>query len=352
MILQARYFVLLDVDFTCADLSHDDIVKEISHDEYSSRMVPWSSNGRRPFQPWKCVMAHEVAFAPKGDHSANVSIWFDGRPIKLEQSQIKRCRRLKQKKKAQVNNHIRPNGTGALISRTSPTDFPAGLPDIEPFVPMLPAEDSDEVQRLIIAIMEHRIETILLSMRSPSNKKEYREYLELRMNRLQKSFVGLSRFHRKWTWPKREGMNHITKSTMAPPANIMPYIPLKDNKTSHCLRTWIGFVNNIGTRNTNSGQSPAIDNDYAKRLSVFRSFDDRPPCEGNEGLPHIISAGNWWSAKIDAHSNKDDTWKEILYGKTEGGKWEAALRLHKSRKDGPAYRMHNMPLSTIPFVQT
>eukprot|EP00984_Skeletonema_dohrnii_P036967 scaffold38538_cov283-Skeletonema_dohrnii-CCMP3373.AAC.1 len=120
MILQTRYFLLLDEEYddnqgsTAAAADKHDIVKEISFDEYKSRTTPWNSDYR--FNKNKVVMATEVAFAPKGDCSANVSIWFEAKPIKLEPSQIKRCRRLKQKNKAQMRNgHKAPHSNGALL---------------------------------------------------------------------------------------------------------------------------------------------------------------------------------------------------------------------------------------------
>ena len=88
MILQARYFILADVDYS-GYVSPKDIVKEISFDEYTSRTTPWVSIGHG-FNPSKVVSAHEVVFAPKAEHNANLSIWFDAEPVKLEQSQIKR----------------------------------------------------------------------------------------------------------------------------------------------------------------------------------------------------------------------------------------------------------------------
>jgi len=88
MILQARYFILADVDYS-GYVSAKDIVKEISFDEYTSRTTPWVSVGHG-FNPSKVVSAHEVVFAPKAEHNANLSIWFDAEPVKLEQSQIKR----------------------------------------------------------------------------------------------------------------------------------------------------------------------------------------------------------------------------------------------------------------------
>ncbi len=90
MILQARYFALLDVNFTnTAEVSANAVVEEISYEEYRARTTPWSNTGML-YNPRMFVTAHDVAFAPKGEHCANVSIWFDALPIRLEQSQIKR----------------------------------------------------------------------------------------------------------------------------------------------------------------------------------------------------------------------------------------------------------------------
>jgi hypothetical protein len=93
MILQTRYFRLEDV----ADgyVERDAIVQEISLDEYVARLTPWSQTGV-PYSPFKVVRGHEVAFSPKGDTACNFSIWFDEEPVRLEQTQIKRSRRIKQ----------------------------------------------------------------------------------------------------------------------------------------------------------------------------------------------------------------------------------------------------------------
>jgi hypothetical protein len=345
MILQTRYFVLLDVNFTiAAEVSRDAVVEEISYEEYRARTTPWSTAGML-YNPSKFVTAHEVAFAPKGEHCANVSIWFDTLPIKLEQSQIKRSRRLKQKKKAQIRNeHTYPNANGALISRTSSADFPTSPPDIEPFVPMLPAENDNESQNLIMAIIEHRIDSMILQNCSFVNYEQVQELLAREMQ-LAKTFEAMNMFHEKWTWPKREGMGHVTISTKAPPGNIMPYIPLKNSMISPCVHIWSSFVKAIGDLNVDDGTS--------KRLSVFRSIDGSIPRTsfgGSAKLPHIFS-----NASAKASSTKNDaTWKEILLGVPENGRWETALRLHDKKRDGSFDHttIRNMPLSTIPFVQT
>ena len=169
--------------------------------------------------------------------------------------------------------------------------------------------------------------------------------------------MGMTNFHEKWTWPKREGMGHVTVTTMAPPGNIMPYIPLKSNKKNPCLHTWHTFVKTIGTLNTHAFRSSA--NDDTRRLSVFRSFDDSIP-RTNHGrktsIPHILSSeGGRWNAEARSSLKKNGTWREILLGMPENGKWEAALRLHDKKREGSTdntiNKARNMPLSTIPFVQ-
>jgi hypothetical protein len=352
MILQARYFALLDVNFTsAAEVSSNDVVEEISYEEYKARTTPWSTAGML-YNPSKFVTAHEVAFAPKGEHCANVSIWFDAVPIRLEQSQIKRSRRLKQKKKAQIRNeHTHSNANGALISRTSSADFPAGPPKIDPFVPMLPAEDDSDSHKLIMAIIEHRINSIILQS-CVSVYQEQIEELFAREAQLAKMFAGRAMFHEKWTWPKREGMGHVTISTKAPPGNIMPYIPLKNSMNSPCVHNWRTFVKTICKSNA-SIDSPSMIGGL-KRLSVFRSIDGSIPrtsCDGPARLPHILSKP--MISNQSSSIKNDEIWKEILLGLPENGRWEMALCLHKSQKEGSFDHTttRNMPLSTVPFIQ-
>ena len=124
MILQTRYFLLPHAVFTDTDaILCENVVQEISVDEYAN--LAMSKQHKIKF---RVVAAQEIAFGPKGDTFANISIWFDAPILKLEQSSIKRSRRLKQKKKAQIRNeHTHPNSNGALISRTSSADFSFGL---------------------------------------------------------------------------------------------------------------------------------------------------------------------------------------------------------------------------------
>ena len=335
MVLQARYFLLLQHP----PRSACDIVKEISFEEYQARTTPWSAG--YPFDPRRCATAHEVAFAPKGDHGANVSIWFDARPVELEEGQVKRRRRLKQRRKSRFQDYVRPNANGALICRTSPFDFPAGPPDVDPFVPMLPATDHEDVHGLLMAIVEHRIDSIILDNCSSINE-DAAKMMHLRTKRLRQIFMGMLFHHQKWVWPKREGMDCVTSSTKAPPCNAMPYAPPK-NRTRNCLHAWHSFVRAIGAPSAQDNVSPT--NHDTKRLGVFLSFSESTPAS----LPHILSRAN---AKADNSSNEDDTWKEIILGCPKDGKWGAAQRLYKKKREGIGCNaMWNVPLSTTAFVQ-
>jgi len=131
MILQTCYFYLPRIQYTSvSQVPAEAVVRQISLDEYRKHTTPWSSSYIHAEQG-NFVIVHEVAFAPKGQHDSNLSFWFNTPAIKLEASQIKRSRRLKQKKKAQIRNEFsHPNANGALISRTCSADFPNGDPDI------------------------------------------------------------------------------------------------------------------------------------------------------------------------------------------------------------------------------
>ncbi|KAL7554600.1 hypothetical protein ACHAWF_018087 [Thalassiosira exigua] len=352
MILQVRYFLLPDVNFNVAGVTPEDVAKEITFYEYRMMNTAWS-NSHIPFNPSRVVTAHEVAFAPKGDHGANVSIWFDAPPVSLEPSQIKRSRRLKQKKKAQIrNDHKRPNANGALVSRTSSVDFPGGEPEIDPFVPMLPAEDRDDAHALVLAIMAHRIDSVILNS-CPSVDVGRMEEHRARARELQRAIAGMAEFHKKWTWPKRQGMRNVTRFTKSPPSNRMPYIPLKDEVVSPCVRAWDSFVDTIGM--ADADDSSAVGG--ADRLSVFRSIENGASERlGGDKLPHILTSHRIARAqrKPKVHPlKKDETWKEILLGLPTGnGGWEASLRVYnKNAADNVFTKRQNIPLSTVPFVQ-
>ena len=228
---------------------------------------------------------------------------------------------------------------------------------------MLPAEDHDDSHRLIMDIVEHRIDSLILSNCNKSYSLDYeqkKEDLFKRMKVLQEDFMNMSKFHGKWTWPKREGMGDVTVKTEAPPGNIMPYIPLKSNTTevSSFSSAWQTFVKTIGVMNVHAELPSSFEDDYAKRLSIFLSIDGsvpRPEKGANATLPHIVD--DWWNTNEDSDKPKNDgTWKEILHGLPGGGKWEAALRLHMEKMKGSVghhtiNKARNMPLSTIPFVQ-
>ena len=352
MILQTRYFLILDEDFITAASDKHSIVKEISSDEYNSRKSPWNSNYR--FKTNKVIVATEVAFSPKGDSNANVSIWFDAKPIKLEPSQIKRCRRLKQKNKAQLRNgHTAPHSNGALLCRTSTADFPSRAPpDIDPFVPMLPAEDNDENDTFMLAIIDHRIGCLINEKVSHGSlggdALRKKQQLDKRMKTLQSAYAGMNHFHQKWIWPKREGSEVVNESTLAPPCNIMPYIPSRSSEGSTCSSMWHSFVDTSATLNAASAEQvvpPKLMSCEAGHLSVFQALDNGLPASSSVSrrIPRIKPSSD--------DKEKENTWREIVLG--ADGKWKKAFQLYNEKRVASPSTIdpRNMPLSTIPFVQ-
>ena len=219
---------------------------------------------------------------------------------------------------------------------------------------MLPAEENDDSHGLIMAIIEHRIDSIILASKSSSVNDEYKKrQLYLRTKKLQKTFISMSKFHKRWVWPKRSGLERITPLTKAPPGNIMPYIPSlksksESNKSPSVL--WHNFVKNMSSTTTGCGHLYEMNTDDCQRLGCFHGIDGSDS-ESMGSLPHITPVVyDWWNSK--ASSSKEDAWKEILINLPKDGKLQAALNLYVQRKRSDSISSASMPLSTIPFVQT
>ncbi|KAL7461607.1 hypothetical protein ACHAXS_002024, partial [Conticribra weissflogii] len=240
MILQLKYFLLLDVDYTEGKVGVDDVVREISEAEYKDRTRPWSSTDV-PFSPSKVVKVHKLAFAPKGDHFANISFWFDEEIIPLEQSEVKRIRRAKQKIKTSIRNgHSRPHANGFLVSCTSSADFACNWsPAFDPFVPMVPAEDNSFVEFLVDAIMMHRVNDLICKNLPLALKRQREKELVRQMDDVMNKFLGYWDFFNHWVWPKRREMESVTALSMAPSKNSIHYEPSKTNKRAlHMYQIW------------------------------------------------------------------------------------------------------------------
>jgi glutaredoxin-related protein len=117
------------------------------------------------------------------------------------------------------------------------------------------------------------------------------------------------------------------------------------------VHNWNTFAKTISESNATNESSSVFDG-RSKRLNIFLLIDGSIPrtsCGGSAKIPHILS-----NTSADAISSENDgTWKEILLGLPENGRWETALRLHDNKRDGSFDHTttRNMPLSTIPFVQ-
>lgn len=153
-------------------------------------------------------------------------------------------------------------------------------------------------------------------------------------------------------------MNEVAPTTMAPPGNMLPYIiPLQDIEKSPCGHIWHTFSETMKDLNAHDDKfiHPVVQHDYSNRLSVFLSLDGSIPRasqEGQQELPHITGGMCQWLLNAKPSSSvKDRTWKEIILGLPEDGKWLAALHYHHKKKDSiNKYSQAQMPLSTNPFV--
>lgn len=348
MILRVKYFLLLDVDYSKGNVCVDDIVREISEEEYKDRTRPWSSK-EFPFSPSKVVKVHKLAFGPKGDHFANISFWFDEEIIPLEQSEIKRIRRAKQKNKTSIRNgHTRPHANGFLVSCTSSADFACNRSlAFDPFVPMIPAEDNSFVESLVDAIMMHRV-NYLISKNLPLELKSLKEKeLAKQMDDAMHNFFGYWDFFNRWVWPKRKEMESVNALSMAPSKNSIHYEPSTTNtRANQMCKIWRSFV---GQHDANADplQLPMAEN--AKRLKVFRSMQKR--VDTRSKLPKLGTGRDGGASK------PTEAWDEIVLGKSVNGinKWETTKRIHEERiansQDAATISRSNMPLSTVPFVQ-
>lgn len=190
---------------------------------------------------------------------------------------------------------------------------------------MLPAQDNEESHRLLMAIMEHRIDSIILE-NSSSDEGLKKRFLHNRMEQLKTKFQSTAKFHQKWVWPKRSGLERVTSTTKAPPGNIMPYIPSPENvkdKKSPCFH-WSTFVKAIGSLDAFSSEY-ADDNEDAENTRFVS-----PNIMGRETTcPRLASFKyDWWNKTLPA-DNADATWKELMFF---SGKWEKALTLHLEKK--------------------
>ena len=141
-------------------------------------------------------------------------------------------------------------------------------------------------------------------------------------------------------------MGKVTISTKAPPGNIMPYIPLKSNKTSACVPVWNSFVKNIGGMDAHDEEGS---ND-PKRLAIFRTLGSGTPLTNESSpLPRILS-------NASTPAGECETWNEIVLGVPGNGKWETALCIHNKKREEESpinitANARNTPLSTVPFLQ-
>ena len=200
---------------------------------------------------------------------------------------------------------------------------------------MIPAEDDVKSNRLLDDIIAHRIDSIILSMNNSDADEEEPKKLLDRKKQIQKSYEEMCSFHKKWMWPRREGLDNITYSTQAPPGNAITYAPkttIDDHEGKFDIgNIWQGFVENMAVNDHEAAE-------HKKRLPVFHSLSLRSESRRTPRL----------SPSNEEDDGIDHTWKQLLLG--QSGEWSTALELYENKMKGSA-PARNLPLSTIPFVQ-
>lgn len=144
MILQTRYYQLLDFSNVEGSVTIQDIIKQVPLEVYQA--------GKS--RPNSFQSVHEVAFDSKGKKSSNLSLWFDATITACTSSKAKKVS--KKDEPWQLEN-------GSLFCAPRNEEFLEHRPITEPYIFMQPVDDCKEGHDLVISIIKHRIASILHS---------------------------------------------------------------------------------------------------------------------------------------------------------------------------------------------
>ena len=275
LVLQTRYFRVLQPNPSAVAIELEDIIQEVSSTEFDPR-----SNAM--------VRADEIIFESKGKHNCNRSIWFDANVTHWGGRSFKR----------QAPNDLCNLDERALFRMPKNETFESNLPTITPHVLMQPKDDCKEGHDLIDAILEHRINSILAS-------QGCRSYWLNNFATLKADFARLQKIAEKWTWPSltKRQVNIIVQKMREDHVNS-EYVPIDvSEENMPLLAIWNTFV----------GEQHQM----KKRLDVFVSLTIQEEKGSYEKLPHITNSRTKFVSKLS-----EDTWKELLLGKD--GPWTNA----------------------------
>ncbi|KAL3802210.1 hypothetical protein HJC23_001754 [Cyclotella cryptica] len=303
MILQLRFFRLLDYCQKRVVSSISDVVEEISMLEYHGL----SSN--------LTVRACEVVMDSKGKRSANWSIFFDVDITPCSNNKAKRV-----SKKGEEHWQLEDKTVFCMPKNES---FSAFLPPIKPYIMMQPVDDVREGHEFIDAILEHRIVTLLHLQGCQFDKLTAESLIDREMD-IKSKFILLMNQLKRASWPVTKNMDHIKKTTEE--RNRTAYYPSDVEGSGSAHHLWNSFVSNLG-----SDRDPPATS--SKRLPIFRSITAKR--ERMINLPHIKHKKRaQQKSEPNASSISEATWKELLEG--HSGAWAAARYSHET-KNGQVY---------------
>ncbi|KAL7508561.1 hypothetical protein ACHAXN_005625 [Cyclotella atomus] len=305
MILQNRFYRLLDYKEKVHVSSIEDVVEEISMQEYNCLANNLT------------VKAYEVVMDSKGKRSANLSIFFDVDVSSCSNNKAKRV-----SKKGEEHWQLEDKTLFCIPKNDA---FLSGLPQTKPYVMMQPVDDKQEGHDLIDDILQHRIGTLLAKedcTYDECNKKtldekeaELKSILRCMMDTLKREY-----------WPVTSNMDHIKKSTEE--RNHTEYHPSDVEDARNACKLWDCFVHNLNAKDDEVEPS-------SSRLSVFKSFTSKQDTITN--VPHLMNKKPTQlpTQTSDLHVS-ETTWKELLEG--QPGSWAAAKYTHDVKKAQQMYK--------------
>eukprot|EP00970_Alexandrium_tamarense_P000857 scaffold99_cov193-Alexandrium_tamarense.AAC.3 len=332
MILQERYFRLMEFKQNAIISLSTDIVKELHRNEYEQIKAS---------QPDVVIQASEVVFDSKGKRSANLSIFFDVESQKCSNNKAKK----QSSRKGNEENWKLDDKT--LFCMPANNWNKSRLPDIVPYVFMQPVNDDEVGLGLVEAILEHQIGSILLSQDShldkfPSGKAE----LDNCMIELEATFARMSANIKRYFWHKTSNMDHISKGQDERCRTV--YTPSDNGPVVKAL--WKSFTTNLSV-------DEKTDTPFTtkKRLGVFSSIEERESTNSaTKNLPHIKHAKPLQKISPKTSLLSEATWKELLedeVGYNGTGAWSNAIKGYNAQeKNNRPTRSLQVSLPSLPSI--
>ena len=167
------------------------------------------------------------------------------------------------------------DSSGALFTMPNNDEFQRCLDaSSPPFVLMQPVDDLQAGHALVQCILEHKVATLIRSLRLGYVGKLLTD------ERLLDEYNRLKLDLETWAWPQTTNRDHGAK--MHEVRNRTAYVP---PERSIVAPLWVSFAKNL-----NVGTESLEDDPSKERLPVFRGFDDKADADASKaGIPRLRS---------------------------------------------------------------